>query len=162
MAKMGSPTIWNGIAIRAGLSHKSQAVTRCRSDERIRRNSNGVEASPAWPSSNRAKLRKPLLPRCLSRRTGKGFHHRDGDAGFAMCAGCGIGLELAGCQGDLRLSSLRQTTLSQTVLTTSTNKRLLDEVASVPSKRLRNKISGCKSCIESRSARLDSEDCKWQ
>jgi len=27
-------------------------------------------------------------------------------------------------------------------LTTSTNKRLLDEVASVPSKRLRNKISG--------------------
>lgn len=25
----------------------------------------------------------------------------------------------------------------------STNKRLLDEVASVPSKRLRNKISGC-------------------
>jgi hypothetical protein len=25
----------------------------------------------------------------------------------------------------------------------STNKRLIDEVASVPSKRLRNKISGC-------------------
>lgn len=29
----------------------------------------------------------------------------------------------------------------------STNKRLLDEVASVPSKRLRNKISGCESDI---------------
>jgi len=32
---------------------------------------------------------------------------------------------------------------SNLVLTPSTNKRLLDEVASVPSKRLRNKISGC-------------------
>lgn len=36
---------------------------------------------------------------------------------------------------------------SERVLTrsVSTNKRLLDEVASVPSKRLRNKISGCES-----------------
>jgi len=32
----------------------------------------------------------------------------------------------------------------------STNKRLLDEVASVPSKRLRNKISGCE-CLSSYS-----------
>lgn len=32
------------------------------------------------------------------------------------------------------------------ILTISTNKRLLDEVASVPSKRLRNKISGCTLC----------------
>jgi len=35
----------------------------------------------------------------------------------------------------------------ESVLTSSTNKRLLDEVASVPSKRLRNKISGCKLCL---------------
>lgn len=32
---------------------------------------------------------------------------------------------------------------AHTADTRSTNKRLIDEVASVPSKRLRNKISGC-------------------
>jgi len=45
------------------------------------------------------------------------------------------------------LSCPIRTSYPKITLTSSTNKRLLDEVASVPSKRLRNKISGCMSTI---------------